>query len=124
MIPAGHTDSPVPFILISPGRQSKLRHGGELADIAPTVLDIFGISKPQIMSGCSLLYPDRALMEQKGRLLILILDGWGIQNPSRGNLISIAETPVMDKLLRDYPFTTLRASGEAVGLPDGNSGKF
>lgn len=121
-IDTGHTDSPVPFILISPGRQSKLRHGGELADIAPTVLDIFGISKPQIMSGCSLLYPDRALMEQKRRLLILILDGWGIQNPSRGNLISIAETPVMDKLLRDYPFTTLRASGEAVGLPDGTVG--
>jgi len=54
--------------------------------------------------------------------VLIILDGWGIAPPSRGNAISLARTPVMDKLVRTYPAMTLQASGEAVGLPWGEMG--
>ncbi len=48
-----HTTSPVPFIVV--GRDCKLREGGRLADIAPTMLDIMGISQPAEMDGVSLI---------------------------------------------------------------------
>lgn len=60
----------------------------------------------------------------KGPVVLLILDGWGLAPPSKGNAISQAKTPFIDQLTSVYPNTTLEASGEAVGLPpreDGNS---
>ncbi len=54
--------------------------------------------------------------------LLIILDGWGIAPPSRGNAISLARTPVIDQLVKTYPVMTLQASGEAVGLPWGEMG--
>jgi len=56
------------------------------------------------------------------RLLLLILDGWGWREEAHGNLIRKSRTPVMDRLCREYPFTVLRASGEAVGMPAGKVG--
>ena len=53
---------------------------------------------------------------------LIILDGWGIAPPGPGNAVELADTPVFDRLVRDYPHTTLAASGEAVGLPDGQMG--
>jgi 2,3-bisphosphoglycerate-independent phosphoglycerate mutase len=53
---------------------------------------------------------------------LVILDGWGIAPPGPGNAIELAETPVFDRLWRDYPHAQLRASGEAVGLPEGQMG--
>src|SRR4029453_8964998 len=50
------------------------------------------------------------------------LDGWGIAPPGPGNAVELAETPVFDRLWRDYPHATLAASGEAVGLPPGQMG--
>src|SRR6266487_1690175 len=50
------------------------------------------------------------------------LDGWGIAAPGPGNAVELAETPVFDALWSRYPHTTLDASGEAVGLPDGQMG--
>ncbi|MDX9785414.1 MAG: 2,3-bisphosphoglycerate-independent phosphoglycerate mutase [Desulfobacterales bacterium] len=55
-------------------------------------------------------------------LLLMILDGWGINPNSRGNAIFQANTPSLDALLAEYPVTRLRCSGEAVGLPDGYMG--
>jgi 2,3-bisphosphoglycerate-independent phosphoglycerate mutase len=52
----------------------------------------------------------------------VILDGWGCAPPGPGNAVELAETPVFDRLWRDYPHTTLEASGEAVGLPPGQMG--
>ncbi len=122
-IDTGHTDSPVPFILIADGRETRLRSGGELADVAPTLLELFGIAQPESMSGRSLLGAfEREKIGSRRRVLMLILDGWGIQAKSASNLISRAATPVMDRLSRDYPFTVLKASGEAVGLPEGTVG--
>jgi 2,3-bisphosphoglycerate-independent phosphoglycerate mutase len=47
----------------------------------------------------------------------VILDGWGCAPAGPGNAIELAETPVFDRLWAEYPHTTLKASGEAVGLP-------
>jgi 2,3-bisphosphoglycerate-independent phosphoglycerate mutase len=53
---------------------------------------------------------------------LVILDGWGIAPPGPGNAIELADTPVFDRLWRDYPHAQLVASGEAVGLPAGQMG--
>ncbi len=55
-------------------------------------------------------------------VVLIILDGWGINQPYTGNAISQANTPVIDRLIAEYPSMTLRASGEAVGLPWGEAG--
>jgi len=53
---------------------------------------------------------------------LVVLDGWGLAQPGPGNAISLAHTPVFDRLWRDCPHTTLRACGRAVGLPEGQMG--
>lgn len=53
---------------------------------------------------------------------LIILDGWGLAPAGPGNAISLARTPVMDQLWRDYPHTTLKTSGLDVGLPAGQMG--
>ena len=55
-------------------------------------------------------------------LILIILDGWGINTKKEGNAIALARTPVYDSLLSEYPHTILDASGESVGLPDGQMG--
>jgi 2,3-bisphosphoglycerate-independent phosphoglycerate mutase len=53
---------------------------------------------------------------------LVVLDGWGLQPPGPGNAVEQADTPVFDGLSARFPHTTLRASGEAVGLPEGQMG--
>ncbi|MGV3613476.1 MAG: 2,3-bisphosphoglycerate-independent phosphoglycerate mutase [Fluviicola sp.] len=53
---------------------------------------------------------------------LLILDGWGLGDQSKADAVFNAKTPVMDSLLEKYPNNTLIASGEAVGLPEGQMG--
>jgi 2,3-bisphosphoglycerate-independent phosphoglycerate mutase len=53
---------------------------------------------------------------------LVILDGWGCARPGPGNAVELAATPVFDRLWSEYPHTTLKASGEAVGLPEGQMG--
>ena len=53
---------------------------------------------------------------------LVILDGWGCAPPGPGNAVSLADTPVFDRLWAEHAHTTLGASGEAVGLPDGQMG--
>jgi 2,3-bisphosphoglycerate-independent phosphoglycerate mutase len=57
-----------------------------------------------------------------GLVTLIILDGWGCAPPGPGNAVELADTPVFDRLWREYPHTTLAASGEAVGLPAGQMG--
>ena len=52
----------------------------------------------------------------------MILDGWGIGNHSKSDVISVTPTPYWDYLLQNYPHSQLQASGENVGLPDGQMG--
>jgi 2,3-bisphosphoglycerate-independent phosphoglycerate mutase len=53
---------------------------------------------------------------------LIILDGWGCAPAGPGNAVELAETPVFDRLWREFPHTTLEASGRAVGLPEGQMG--
>jgi 2,3-bisphosphoglycerate-independent phosphoglycerate mutase len=53
---------------------------------------------------------------------LVILDGWGIAPPGPGNAVELADTPVFDRLWRDFPHAQLEASGAAVGLPEGQMG--
>jgi 2,3-bisphosphoglycerate-independent phosphoglycerate mutase len=55
-------------------------------------------------------------------VVLVVLDGWGINMTKEGNAIASAHAPIYESLLRDWPHTQLRASGEAVGLPDGQMG--
>ena len=54
--------------------------------------------------------------------MLMILDGFGIRKETYGNAIAAANTPVIDRLFSDYPFITIEASGEPVGLPAGQMG--
>jgi 2,3-bisphosphoglycerate-independent phosphoglycerate mutase len=53
---------------------------------------------------------------------LIVLDGWGCAPPGPGNAVAQADTPVFDRLWRDFPHSTLDASGEAAGLPAGQMG--
>jgi 2,3-bisphosphoglycerate-independent phosphoglycerate mutase len=55
-------------------------------------------------------------------VVLVVLDGWGCAPPGPGNAVELAQTPVFDRLWAEYPHTTLKASGEAVGLPPGQMG--
>lgn len=56
------------------------------------------------------------------KTLLMILDGWGIGDGSKRDIVSQAPTPFMDSLFEKYPNSQLLASGENVGLPDGQMG--
>jgi 2,3-bisphosphoglycerate-independent phosphoglycerate mutase len=55
-------------------------------------------------------------------LALIILDGWGLAEPGPGNAISLASTPVFDRLWGEFPHTQLSAQGPDVGLPEGQMG--
>jgi 2,3-bisphosphoglycerate-independent phosphoglycerate mutase len=116
-IDTGHTDSPVPFVVVAPHWPDVgVRPKGSLVDVAPTVLDVLGLEKPAAMTGRSMLTGKSG--QARNRVALLILDGWGARDDAWGNLILEADTPVMDAVQRDYPSTTIEAAGEAVGLPN------
>jgi 2,3-bisphosphoglycerate-independent phosphoglycerate mutase len=56
------------------------------------------------------------------KVILTIIDGWGIAPMSPYNAIANAKTPNFDRLIREYPNTQLRSDGTAVGLPEGQFG--
>ncbi len=54
--------------------------------------------------------------------VLMILDGYGLNEKTEGNAVALAKTPVMDRLKREYPYVQGNASGLFVGLPDGQMG--
>jgi 2,3-bisphosphoglycerate-independent phosphoglycerate mutase len=64
----------------------------------------------------------------KKPLILIIRDGWGVCDEDaesakqHGNAVLLAKVPVLNELLRTYPYSLLQASGEAVGLPAGQMG--
>lgn len=122
----GHTKNAVPFVLLDfaatdPAAQV-LRGDGELADVAPTLLDLLGLSKPSEMTAQSLLKAPETESGRKRRILMLILDGWGLREESAGNLIREAQTPHFDRIWAGFPHAELKAAGEAVGMPSDTVG--
>ena len=122
-----HTTNPVPFILIDPRPQGEGNvRDGSLADIAPTVLRALHIPPPDAMTG-ETLAPDYDWGGRR-RVLLLILDGWGIGKDDDTNPIYLAPrvysaaTLVWDDLTRRYPCARLQAAGDAVGLQLGKAG--
>ena len=68
---------------------------------------------------------DNAVTKDDGHVkkaLLIILDGWGIGDKGLGDVIARTATPYIDYLKTNYPNTELQASGEYVGLPDGQMG--
>ncbi|OEH92260.1 2,3-bisphosphoglycerate-independent phosphoglycerate mutase [Bacillus solimangrovi] len=53
---------------------------------------------------------------------LIILDGFGLRDETKGNAVTQANTTNFDRLWNQYPHSTLTASGEAVGLPEGQMG--
>ena len=60
--------------------------------------------------------------DSKRPTVLLILDGYGLSERTEHNAIAMADTPVMDRLMKEYPFVKGNASGLAVGLPEGQMG--
>ena len=56
------------------------------------------------------------------KALLMILDGWGCGDRQKDDVIFNTPTPYWDSLLANYPHSQLQASGENVGLPDGQMG--
>jgi len=120
-IDTGHTDSPVPFILLAPDwPAAALRPHGELSDVAPAVLQLLCLARPAAMTGRSLLLSRPPAGRR--RVLLVILDGWGSRDEAAGNLIAQADTPHMRRLLAEKPAARLEAAGQAVGMPAGTVG--
>jgi len=57
-----------------------------------------------------------------GPVVLVVLDGWGLENTQEHNGVALAKTPTYEELIKKYPFTTIHAAGEFVGLPDGQMG--
>ncbi len=58
----------------------------------------------------------------KKPVVLMILDGYGLNEKAEANAVAQGKTPVMDKLMKECPFVRGNASGMAVGLPDGQMG--
>ncbi|MEG0048859.1 MAG: phosphoglycerate mutase (2,3-diphosphoglycerate-independent) [Clostridia bacterium] len=117
-----HTTNPVPFVLIDPQTNAsvKLKDGLSLSSVAPTILQIMGIEKPDTMTAESLL---TAPLSSEGRKAVLvILDGWGMGEQDETNPIYLGETEPWKTLLSAHPHTLLSACGTHVGLGTGKPG--
>jgi 2,3-bisphosphoglycerate-independent phosphoglycerate mutase len=125
-INTGHTKNPVPFILADFSLKSpdlaEINEEGELADVAPTVLDLAGLRKPAEMTGASLVVKPAVGKHPGKKIVLLILDGWGLREERKGNLIAEAHTPNFDDLWAHFPHSVLKSSGEAVGMPPNTVG--
>ncbi len=122
----GHTKNPVPFVIADFSSENlscwTLRKKGELTDIAPTILELLGFPKPKEMTGSTLI-ENFSQSDRSGRkILLLILDGWGMRDKMQGNLIQKAHTEFFDRIWSRFPHTELAAAGEAVGMPPGTVG--
>src|SRR5829696_9301828 len=61
-------------------------------------------------------------MTPNRKVILLIMDGWGLGKVSSSDAIQNAKTPFVSSLYSKYPNTTLTTCGEAVGLPEGQMG--
>lgn len=114
-----HTTNLVPFVLLDPKGRTLTLRDGRLGDVAPTVLSVLNIQKPEEMTGQSLIKGEPLSSD---KVMLIILDGWGYGTGDQGDAIYMAETTAWDALLKTYPNSKLRASGDDVGLQAGKAG--
>ncbi len=115
-----HTCSQVACIALGPDGDSGIRmikDSGKLCDVAPTVLSAMGLSQPAEMEGSPLFS-----FENRSKVLLLILDGWGLGEDNDNNPLFSQDMPVWDSLLAEHAYAKLEASGPAVGLAEGKTG--
>ncbi len=121
-----HTDNLVPFVIVPPaGKETAVMNhpcdpaaqDGALCDVSPTVLAYLGVHQPAGMTGKPLVSPS-----ETGKVLLVILDGWGMGTKDETDPIYLADTPYWDGLMRENRVFYLRASGPFVGLEDGKAG--
>lgn len=116
-----HTANPVNFIIDGLGKNIKLKQGKGLSNIAATLLEILGISKPEEMDES--LLSGYQYQNVEGPMVLVIRDGWGVnkfknKEAKENNGIELAQPPVFLDLVKNCPRTILKAHGDAVGLPD------
>ena len=84
---------------------------------AVAVIAILRIAHPGSLTG-----QKQKTENAKSPTVLLILDGFGISDQTEHNAIALADTPVLDRLMKESPFAAGNASGLAVGLPEGQMG--
>jgi 2,3-bisphosphoglycerate-independent phosphoglycerate mutase len=116
-----HTDNPVPFVYLEGRKSSGLQiHNGSLGDVAPTILRLLGLDPPAEMNSPGLLSSEGR--SARRRVLLIILDGWGIGRQDDTNPIFLAGLEQWKRLTQENPYSQLQAAGEAVGLRAGKAG--
>jgi bisphosphoglycerate-independent phosphoglycerate mutase (AlkP superfamily) len=138
-----HTTNQVPFIVVGDEhlKKVKLRPDGVLGDIIPTAYRLTGrdpqnyIEKieeqirtgkdhPETVPGKVILENPGAvpLGQNKGKVMVIVLDGWGYREEKEGNAIAQANKPNFDRYWNEYPHTLVKAAEGSVGLPEGTMG--
>ena len=90
----------------------------------PLVLTLV-FSSISVFSACTSATADNPVTKDDDHVrkaLLIVLDGWGIGDKSKGDVIYQTPTPYIDYLNANYPHAELQASGGYVGLPDGQMG--
>ena len=112
-----HTTNLVAISAVGEGIR-RLTNRGKLCDVAPTVLSAMGLPQPKEMTGSPLF----SFEKTGGKVLLLILDGWGLDAPTAENPLATEPMPVWNALVSENPTAQLDASGPAVGLAEGKTG--
>ena len=89
--------------------------------MALTFTITFTMAMPDVLSGTLFVRAEEDAGSKRPTVL-LILDGFGLNENPEHNAIALADTPVLDRLMKECPFVSGDASGLAVGLPEGQMG--
>ena len=114
-----HTSNLIPFLVVDPQGRDVLLRDGTMQDVAPTVLSVLGLSKPEVMTGESLITTPGIT---NPKMLLIICDGYGFGSADDNDAVWSADNPEWKKMLWTYPNCTLRAFGPYVGLQEGKPG--
>ena len=60
--------------------------------------------------------------KNRHKIMLIVRDGWGYTKERAGNAVAHAKTPNNDRYEKEYPWTILKCTGNAVGLPEGTQG--
>ena len=116
-----HTTNPIVLIADDPRGCAGLQVAdGSLCDLAPTVLKAMGIAKPAEMTGVDLT--NGFDFGNGRRVLLIILDGWGLGQGNFNDIIHMSETVYWDDFVASHPHSLLHAHGQYVGLAEGKPG--